>query len=135
MPRYASLQPSFATKDNEMTGLITTGAMMTAGIGVGIAVLTRVLGGTRISRRAGILIVILSCLLWHALAWASLDCTIGVIHQVLTYSIVVPFGFGFGQGIMAFVIALVVQAALAATVAVGMYWLLRRDWREKSDGR
>lgn len=118
-----------------MRGLVLTGIYMTVGVATAVALLTRVFGGTRISRRAGVLIVILACLLWHALAWVSIDCTTGFVHRILTYSIIVPFGCGVGDGPVAFVIALAVQATLAAGVAAALFWLLRKDRREPGVGR
>jgi hypothetical protein len=117
----------------EMDGLILMGAAIAVGIAAIIAVLTRTLG-PRLSLTGGMAIVGASCLLWNGVALVGLNCKIGFIHHLLAVSIMVPFGFGFGQGLTAFAVALLVQGGAMAVVGASLYWWLRRWRREPQSG-
>jgi len=113
-----------------MIGLICMGAATAVGIAAIIALVTRRIGRNRLSLLSGISIVIAACLLWHGIALVGMKSTTGIIHQISVISIIVPFGFGFGQGNDAFVLAMTVQMVMTAAIATGIYWWMRRKDRE-----
>jgi hypothetical protein len=115
-----------------MTSLFITGITITAGIASLLGALTHFAVRGKLSRGMGITVVVAACVLWHALAWASLDHATGAVHRVLFVTIIVPFGFGFGQGDTAFLIAISVQAALACAVGTGVYLALSRKTESRT---
>ena len=117
-----------------MTSLLVLGGTFIAGIAGSIAILVRVLFARRISLLRGLMIVIVACLVWHALAWLGLSGTSGFVHRVLFLSVIVPFGFGFGDGTGAALVAITIQSVLAAAFAAAVYWWLRRETREHHAG-
>ena len=112
---------------------ILMGVAVAVGIAAIIAVLTRTFG-PRLSLVGGMAIVGAACLLWNGVALVGLNCRIGFIHHLLAASIMVPFGFGFGQGLTAFAVALLVQGVGMAVVGSLLYWEMRRWRREPQSG-
>jgi hypothetical protein len=111
-------------------------AAMAGGSGICVAVLVRLLARNRISQRVGIIMVILGCLLWHAVAaWMCLYSPHHAMKTCFTFFIGIPYGFGLGTGMAAFFAALAVQATVAAALGTGLYQLLRRHRREPRSGR
>ncbi len=104
-----------------MTSLLTMGISITVVLAALLGVLIHFAVKGRLSRGTGGVVVVAACLLWHTLAWVSLDHASGLIHRALFVTIIVPFGFGFGEGNAAFLIALAVQATFACLVSVGVY--------------
>ena len=112
-----------------MIQLLTIGIASALGIGSVIALLTWFAGHKRISYICGCLLVFVLSLAYHALAGF---CQTSLYF--LTFTIIVPWGYGFGEGDGAFVIALLTQALLAGVFGVAVYWLMnRKDNREPSD--
>ena len=105
-----------------MVNLIFIGAAFIGGIAGSIAILVRVTAGKRLSLSRGLAIVIASCFAWHALAWVGLSGSSGFFHRILFLSVIVPFGFGFGQGTRAAVVAITIQAVLVAAFASVLHW-------------
>ena len=116
-----------------MDGLILMGVTIAAGIAAVIALLTRTLG-PRLSLAGGMAVVAATCLLWNGVAMVGLNCKIAFIHHILTVSIIVPFGFGFGQGLNAFAVALLVQGVAMAVIGSSLYWWMKRRRREPQSG-
>ena len=106
-----------------MIKLLMLGFASAAGIGTLIALITTWLGGNRLSRWAGLILVAVLCLAYHALAWFAMFTP---SLNYLIFTIIVPVGFGFGEGDLAFVLAILAQATLAAVIGMGAYWSINR---------
>ena len=115
-----------------MTIFWMIGVVSTLGIGAVMAGITFWLGSNRLSRAAGVSLVFAFCLAYHVVAGLGMGVP---ILRFLMPTIIVPFGFGFGGGDLAFFIALVLQSILAGLAGIGVYYLLnRRRNREQSAG-
>ena len=95
------------------------GVVSAVGIGAAIGLITAWIGGNRLSRTAGCVLVFLLSVAYHTLA------ALGPLH-ILTQTIIVPWGFGFGEGKGAFGIALLVQTMFATVVGIGIYQLINK---------
>ena len=104
-----------------MIGFWMFGIFCAVGIGSVIALLATWLVGKRVTLAAGLSLVAMFCFRYHALAARSMQSS---MFHFLTPTIIVPFGYGFGSGNQAFVIALLIQATFAVFVGTGIYSLI-----------
>ena len=89
------------------------------GIGVAIGLLVAVgIGKRRLPLIVGSILVFALCLVYHAIATLFSG-------TIIYRTIIVPFGYGFGEGNRAYIIALLAQAILAGIVGMAVYMLVK----------
>ena len=111
-----------------MIGFWTIGIVSAIGIGAVIALMTTWIVGGRMTLAAGLSLVTTLCFTYHALAAFAMESS---IFHFLVATIIVPFGYGFGSGNQAFVLALLAQATLASLVGTGLYFTIARRWQRE----
>lgn len=106
-----------------MIGFWMIGVVSALGIGAAIGATTSWMCRKRPSPTTGLILVFMLCLGYHALAALGMGFP---LLRLLTPTIIVPFGVGFGEGNGAFVVALLIQAVFAGAVGMAIYWLMNR---------
>jgi hypothetical protein len=107
-----------------MTRLIAFGIFCAVAIGAVIGLLTAIwLRPKRLPPIVGALLVFALCLAYHGIAAIGMGSP--VLH-ILTATIIVPFGYGFGEGNAAFWTALLVQATIAGIIGISTYLLINK---------
>lgn len=99
------------------------GVVSAAGIGAANALIMKLLAGKRLSLGVGCVLVAALCFAYHG--FAALAISSYILH-FLTFTIIVPFGVGFGAGNPVFALALLAQATLAAVIGMGVYFAINR---------
>ena len=107
-----------------MPKLIAFGIFCAAAIGAVIGLLTAIwLRPKQLPPIVGALLVFALCFAYHGIAAIGMGSP--VLH-ILTATIIVPFGYGFGEGNAAFWTALLVQATIAGIIGMFTYLLTNK---------
>ena len=116
-----------------MDKLLIIAVPFAVGIGLAAGLLAWISFRKHVSYAMVCLIACFLCVAYYAIASVLLGVPLGFfIHRLLILTIIVPWGYGFGQGNVAFLIAAAIQAGFSSVVAVLIVMLFARRQRIKN---
>ncbi|MBU4200148.1 MAG: hypothetical protein KKE37_11175 [Verrucomicrobia bacterium] len=117
-----------------MDRLLMMAVPFAVGVGVIAGLVAWIAFRKRVSSAIICLLAALLCVAYYAVAIILLGVPLGFLfHRLLFLTIIVPWGYGFGQGENAFLIAAAIQTGFSSVVAVVVVTVAAMRQRRKNN--